>query len=260
MEIFWTARDLVELFGGICPETPNFLSAYKQRVEEISGSAASGLLYGYEFSIRDALIHATETINDPSHDTAVVHLHLLACIIASGSNAEEATTTWEALVATRRLGQTELGTDMTRSRLATWDSGARAWIEMGNICMSKEKSQLESLLRHAEFGHWNISPIIGESYATTQWVASLITAWLSALTIMENLASGQPQEVQDGEILRILAAWHVYPDVYVFGSRNLEAHMHDTLVPRRGFLTVDFGRGANAPSNEMLRSLALADV
>ncbi|KAL2694727.1 hypothetical protein Neosp_001313 [[Neocosmospora] mangrovei] len=259
-EIFWAARDLAKMFEGMCPETPNFLSAYKQRFKEISGSTTRGFSYEYGLSIRSDLTRATDARYDQSHYRAIVHLHLLACIIASGSDAEEATTTWETLVTARRLAQTELRPDISRSRLATWDSGARAWIGMGNSCMPKKKRQLKSLLQHAEFGPWKISPIFGESYTATQRVTPLINLWLSALTTMENLASGQPQEVPDGEILRILAAWHMYPDVYVFGSRNLEAHMHDALVPRRGFLTVDFGRGAKAPSNEILRSLRLPDA
>ncbi|KAJ4218469.1 hypothetical protein NW759_008363 [Fusarium solani] len=258
---FVTVRDLAGLFEGICPATPNFLLAYKQRVEEIYGSTAPGTLNGYTLSIRVALRHMTDAgLPYPSLGGAVVHLHLLACIIALGSDAEEATSTWESIVAFRTLDQAELRGDITRSRLATWDSSARAWIELGDKCMSKEKNQLESLLQQVELAPWKMFPIIAESYTGTQRVSALINVWLSALTIMENLTLGRRQEVQDGEVLRVLPAFHLYPDVYAFGSRNVEAHMHDALVPPRGVLTVDFGPGAKATSNEIFRSLPLPDV
>lgn len=260
-DTFMASTEITALFEDMCPETPNFLSAYKQRDSEISRLVEPEFFYGYNLSLRTALVEATNA-NSPfsSHYRVAAHLHLLACIIALGSDAEEATSTWGTIVALRTSGHAALRRGITRSQLAMWDSSARAWIETGNRCMSKEKSQLESLLQHAELAPWKTFPIIVESYTATQRVSTLINAWLSALTIMENLTSGQPQEVQDEEVLRVFPAFHLYPDVYVFGSRNVEAHMHDAVVPPRGVLTVDLGPGAKAPSNKILRSVSIPYV
>lgn len=260
-ESFMTAKDLAMQFRNMCPETPNFLLAYKQRVEEIYGSAETGFIAGYALSIRATLCEMTEAkLPYLSLGGAIVHLHLLACIIALGSNAEEAMSTWEAIVALPMLGQGELRRGVTRSQLAMWDSIARAWIETGDRCMSKEKSQLESLLQQVDLAPWKMFSLTFDNHTGSQRISDLFNAWLSALTVMENLASGQPQEVQDGEVLKLFSAFHLYPDVYVFGSRNAEAHMHDALVPPRGVLTVDFGLGAKATSNEILRALSLPDL
>lgn len=194
-DTFMTSTEITALFEDMCPETPNFLSAYKQRGSEISRLVEPEFFYGYNLSLCTALVEATNA-NSPfsSHYRVAVHLHLLACIIALGSDAKEATSTWETIVALRTSGHAALRRGITRSQLAMWDSSARAWIETGDRRMSKEKSQLDSLLQHVELAPWKAFPIIAESYTATQRVSALINAWFSALTIMENLTSGQPQE------------------------------------------------------------------
>jgi hypothetical protein len=51
---------------------------------------------------------------------------------------------------------------------------------------------------------------------------SVIEAWRNALTIMESLLSGIPQEVSEGAGLLGLSYWHLYPDILIFGLKQLK--------------------------------------
>ncbi|KAH8157989.1 hypothetical protein CIB48_g10256 [Xylaria polymorpha] len=60
----------------------------------------------------------------------------------------------------------------------------------------------------------------------------------SMFDAVKRLVSGVLQEVQDGSAILGLAAWHIYPDINVFGSKRVEVLMNDPLVARGGILSL----------------------
>jgi hypothetical protein len=55
---------------------------------------------------------------------------------------------------------------------------------------------------------------------------------------MENLISGMPQAVHDGAAIVALSAWHLYPDMIVFGTKIIEISMKDKLIRAGGVLNL----------------------
>jgi hypothetical protein len=45
----------------------------------------------------------------------------------------------------------------------------------------------------------------------------VVNAWKMAMEMMENLLNGISQSAPNGSILVTLSAWHIYPDMLVFG-------------------------------------------
>jgi hypothetical protein len=60
--------------------------------------------------------------------------------------------------------------------------------------------------------------------------ASVISAWTTALNMMEELLSGKPQGIQDGSLLLALSCWHLYPDLIVSQTIKLMPCTIDILT------------------------------
>lgn len=89
---------------------------------------------------------------------------------------------------------------------------------------------------------------------------NVIEAWKAASTTMDNLMSGIAQEVHDGEHLIGIHAWHLYPDMIVFGGRNVEVKMNDDLIRRGGILTLRCSPSATTLKSGIIWSLSLGSL
>jgi hypothetical protein len=241
-----TARRLGALFEGACPDTPNLIAAYGKRVSEISQKVTDNEPRNYSKSIFAAYagVDATSIWAAATSSTAAIYVHLLACMLAEFWDATEATSIWVELVSQRRqdiANRLERGETMTfglaaaaaqqeisREQLASWDASARAWIHTAKSVMVRKHTQLELILK-------NISLSINDHRAVFSGVTE---AWKLALETMEKLISGMPHEVHNGAAVLGVAAWHIYPDIHIFGRKNIDVRFEDPLVAEGGFLSL----------------------
>jgi hypothetical protein len=268
-----TARRLAALFAGVCPKTPALVKAYGKRASEIAAQAASKVskahfdsVFSQYTGVDATSMWAAATSSQEGADGGAIHVHLLACMLASAWEAPEATSIWAEMVAERRheialevdrsgfvpfataaaAGQAEI----PRQQLAEWDASARAWLEVANTVKKKDQTQLRLILQN-----------VGLSIPSEGSVArNVIGAWSKAVTTMDNLISGIPQEVSDGSAIVGLMAWHIYPDIQVFGPRNVEVRMNDDLVRPGGILTLGCSPSATTPKSGITWSLSLSKL
>lgn len=241
-----TARRLGALFEGACPDTPNLIAAYGKRVSEISQKVTDDEPRNYSKSIFAAYagVDATSIWAAATSSTAAIYVHLLACMLAEFWDATEATSIWVELVSQRRqdiasrlergetmafgLAAAAAQQEISREQLASWDASARAWIHTAKSVMIRKHTQLELILK-------NISLSINDHRAVFSGVTE---AWKLALETMEKLISGMPHEVHNGAAVLGVAAWHIYPDIHVFGRKNIDVRFEDPLVAEGGFLSL----------------------
>ncbi|WQF89925.1 hypothetical protein CDEST_14939 [Colletotrichum destructivum] len=270
-----TARRLSSLFQDVCPETPNLIRAYGKRVSEISTKAtkrqstefANSMFESYA-GIDATSIWAAATSSDPARaDRGALHIHLLASMLAKMWTAPEAVSIWFELVKERQRvisEQLERGDalpfslaaaaaqhQIQRSQLAEWDASARAWLQTADSVMVKEQDQLRIILENIEL------PVSGGQSRASMLYLSVTEAWCRALLVMERLVSGVAQEVHDGAALVGLTAWHIYPEIHVFGSKAVKVPMQDPLVRPGGILTLGCGPSATPISQGVTWSLSL---
>ncbi|KAK2799750.1 hypothetical protein FQN51_006676 [Onygenales sp. PD_10] len=239
-----TARRLGALFEGVCPNTPNLVRTYGERVSEISKSAIDKDHNEYSQSIFSAYagVDATSIWAAATSSKAALHVHLLACMLARFWEPPEAVSIWVELVKKRRediatkledgdslpfaMATAAAQGEIARAQLAEWDASARAWIRTADEIKSRQQTQLQLVLKNID------APVT----QLTNVYSGVLDVWTSALKVMENLLSEMPQAVRDGATLLGLASWHIYPDLVIFGSRNVEIRMNDMAVPRGGVL------------------------
>lgn len=118
--------------------------------------------------------------------------------------------------------------DLTRPQLADWDASARAWLQTADEAKIREQKQLMLVLN-------NVKLPVDHNSSVYQ---SVTRAWKTAMTMLENLIMGMPQQVQNGAILLALSAWHLYPDIIVLGDTVAAVGLKDPLVASGGSLTI----------------------
>lgn len=239
-----TARQLGALFEGVCPQTPSLLEAYGTRASEIAKASKSisepyiSTLFAEYTGIDGTSIWAAATSSK-----SALHVHLLACMLARMWTAPEAVAIWVELVAERKRDiahkvdegggvsfslAAAVGQEITRPQLADWDASARAWLHTADAVQQRNQKQLELILKNLNF------PISGDSKV----FSSVITAWSAAVETMDKLVAGMPQQVQNGATLLGLSAWHLYPDMSVFGPQIVPVKMNDPLIITGGVLSL----------------------
>lgn len=241
-----TARRLGALFNGICPETPALIKAYGARVSEISKEATEKQSRDYSKSIFAAYVgvDATSIWAAATSSKPAIHVHLLACMLAEIWDAPKAVSIWVELVEKRRLdiiqridqgeavhfglASAAAQQEISRDQLAAWDASARAWIQTAKSVKNKQDTQLRIILRSV---HYAVNAI-------DALYASVIDAWKLALETTEKLILGMPQEAHNGAAILGLAAWHIYPDMHVYGKKNVVVPMDDELVAHGGVLSL----------------------
>ncbi|KAF4945311.1 hypothetical protein FGADI_12051 [Fusarium gaditjirri] len=262
------ARRLGALFSGICPDSPNLIKAYGARVSEISKTATQKESQEYSKSIFASYVgvDATSIWAAATSSTTAIHVHLLACMLAELWDASEATSIWAELVAERRkdiahrleqgealhfgLASAAAQQEITRDQLASWDASARAWIQTGKSVMSKNDAQLRLILKNVYFA-------INPSEAP---FVSVIDAWKLAIETTEKLILGIPQEAQNGAAILGLSAWHIYPDIHVYGNKNINVTMNDELVGAGGILSLASCPSQRTESRGVYWSLCLSHL
>ncbi|KAH8802162.1 hypothetical protein F5882DRAFT_457177 [Hyaloscypha sp. PMI_1271] len=251
-----TARKLGALFEQILPSTPNLVKAYGSRASAIfetpgvspRGSRRDGPFENFVGADGSSLWAAATS------GSASIAVHLLACMLARSWTAKQATSIWVELVEERKtqveatvkdgnvLSMSLVMTaqqDIAREQLRLWDDSARSWLQSADAVKFSEQKRLELILKNVNI------PI---STGTTTY-SKVLGAWTSAMTGLENLLSGVPQQICDASILLALSSWHIFPDLLVLGKKTTNVKFKDPLVPGAGVLTVglqnsDSGKGA----------------
>jgi hypothetical protein len=263
-----TARRLGSLFEGVCPPTPNLIKAYGKRVSEIAELAASKTPVDYSKSIFASYsgVDATSIWAAATSSKAALPVHLLNCMLARVFEAPEAISIWVELVKEQRqniarkledgeslpfsLATAAAQQEIPRSQLAEWDASARAWLRTADGVKERNQTQLRLVLK-------NIAIPVNQKTAV---FTSVIEAWKSALTTMDSLISGSPQAVSDGAAIVGLSAWHLYPDMTVFGTQIVEISMGDDLINAGGILSLGLSSSANDTSPGVYWCLSLTSL
>ncbi|KAK8108140.1 uncharacterized protein PG998_010153 [Apiospora kogelbergensis] len=241
------ANRLGALFEDVCPPTPNLVKAYGKRASEVSQAIAideakkeSSWIFS-EFTGVDA----TSLWAAATSSKSALPIHLLACMLARMWPDGEATSLWVEIVAERRqeiaskfergepikysLSAAAAQQEITREQLASWDASARSWLRIADVAKSKMQKQLMLIIKNIEI------PVNSEP----SLYRSVLKAWVSALETVESLIQGSPHVVADGAVLVALSAWHLYPDLIVFGGHeNKEVSLDDPLVKPGGSVSL----------------------
>lgn len=243
-----TARRLGALFGELLPPTDDLFRAYGTRVSEISslthinpcGSPEKSGIFASHVGADTTSIWAAVTSG-----SAAIAVHLLACMLARTFTGPEAVSAWVEIVQMRKeiiMDQKRSGLyanehqaavsaaqqDISRADLANWDASARAWLQSADEAKKLQHKQTTLILHNASL------PVNNEP----ETYASVIKAWVDALEAMNSLLRGVPQRVQDGTALVAISAWHLYPDMNVYGGSCVEVKQNDPLFNRSAFLIV----------------------
>lgn len=232
-----TARKLGALFEPLVPPIPNLLSAYGQRVSEISakiGSASSGVSgTGFGIFSSQAGPDATNIWAAATSGRGAMAVQLLACMLARIWTEPQAISLWVELVERRRT-QVNVSTvdgsnvatlmaaqqTFNREQLAAWDSSARSWIKTADAEKRVQQTQLMLIISNMEL------PV----NSSNDLFESVIKAWTSAMVAMENLVQGIPQQIRDGAILLAISSWHLYPDMAVLSDVMTPVRQNDRLM------------------------------
>jgi hypothetical protein len=251
-----TARRLGALFQQIIPSTPKLVEAYGRRATEIvetpglnpRGSKHDGAFEKY-VGMDYTTIWAAVTSG-----TASLGVHLLSCMLARAWEPKEAVAIWVELVNFRQKeimtgldqqyhiigNETAIAAhqEITREELALWDNGARSWLRQADRAKPRDFDRFRLIAANAGVAY----PAGG---AGKSLYKSVIETWTQSMVCAENLFKELPQQVSDRGILLAISAWHLYPDLAVFGgstSAPPKVAFNDPLVPSRAVLTVGLER------------------
>ena len=240
------ARRLGALFAQRIPSTPLLVKAFGQRASDIiqtpgvnpRGTSADGPFQ--EFVGADA----TSIWAAATSGVASIAVLLLACMLARKfDDAKYAIAIWSELVAERQReirmaevnGEIILETSMmaarqtiTREELALFDASARSWLSSADEVKISEQKRLMLILK-------NIPTPVSVGSTTYDKVVS---AWTGAMTGLEDLLKGMPQQISDSAILLALSAWHLYPDLLVLSKETKKVRFGDTLFIDSAVVTV----------------------
>jgi hypothetical protein len=262
-----TARRLGALFDRILPPTPELFRAYGSRASEISNSSQvrpqDPTSFG-SFAAR-AGADATSLWAAATSGPSAISVHLLACMLANIWEGPEATSIWVEIVSRRKHeiivdfeqnSTTDIASlaaaqqDLTREQLAEWDASARAWLQTADGVKKRQQVQVRLIIDNVA----GTVSTIGNVYE------SVISAWKTSLSQMENLLKGIPQQAQSGAALLSLASWHLYPDMVAIGTSTTEVSQADSLFPTGGILTIGLQPSDTKKGNGISWSLPLAHL
>ncbi|MCJ1371758.1 hypothetical protein MMC20_002977 [Loxospora ochrophaea] len=263
-----TARKLGSLFESLLPATPTLTKAYGLRASEIlaSHSASPGGAKSHGPFAEFVGIDGTTIWAAATSGSGAIAVHLLACMLARIWTASEATSIWEELVAERKIeldhsvqsGSSHLQ-DMvaaqlvvSKEQLSEWDTSARAWLRAADeveLVRTKQK-QLMLILDNIRI------PVNNK----LQVYRSVMEAWKTALSTMDNIIGGASYSIQDGAVLLALSSWHLFPDMIVLGSTNTEVKQRDSLIHPGGVLTIGLQSVENKGAKGIQWSLSLAHL
>lgn len=261
-----TARKLGALFEETATIPDSLYAAYGLRVSEISASEAINPQDRHRYGLFEGHVGADATTiwAAATAGKSAMAINLLACMLARLWSASQATSIWFELVehrkkqisaecdgseATHLTRCVVASQEITRKELAEWDSSARAWVSLADGVKKTEYQDLEAILQ-------SLSLPVDTS---TDVYTSVIRAWNIAMTTMDSLIRGMPHSV-NGAVLVAISAWHIYPDVDVFGNHNKSFTFDDQLVQRGGCLTVGLEDRSPENTSGVYWSLSLAHL
>ena len=160
-------------------------------------------------------------------------------MLARTFNIEEATSIWAELVEEQKkflrssLGeslypegngwtQQVIVQEISRRDLSQWDASARAWLQSADQAKILPHKQMQIIINDIAI------PVNNEPTV----YRSVTAAWKGALIAVDNLLQGVPRKIQDGAALLAISAWHLYPDMVVYGGRDgkgIDIKMKDSL-------------------------------
>ena len=240
-----TARRLAALFEQLIPSTPKLITAYGLRSTEIiqtpgvnpKGSPKHGPFETYVGADGTAM-WAAATSGVPA-----LGVYFLACLLARAWDAKEAISIWVELVNKRRdeiedgwkmnhavseSSRMSVYQDISREDLARWDASARAWLRSADEVKAKEQTQLMLIIKNIQV------PFNGGESTYSK----VIEAWQQAMSALEQLLCGRPQEISNRSILLAFSAWHLYPNLVVLGSETKNVQFSDHIMDPRGAATI----------------------
>ena len=243
-----TARKLGALFHGVVSPAPALLSAYGSRVSQIAekqklepSERAKHGIFSYISGADASSIWAAAT----SGENAIL-VHLLACMVAAMFDAPQAVALWMELIDRRKADLENIKDPglnygkliasgmaakqhFTRDEMATWDNGARAWLQSANFVMRRQR---ETALEYTDTAATIVNPISDVYLSVTR-------AWEDAVVSMDSLVRGVPQKVRNGAVLLAMNSWHLYPDLCVLSRGPDVLFQHDDLIMDSGILSID---------------------
>lgn len=240
-----TARRLAALFEQLVPSTPNLITAYGRRSSEIIQMPGVNPEASPKYGPFESFVGADGTAMWAAATSGIPALgvYLLACLLARAWDAQEAISIWVELVEWRRR-EIEYGAktnhiisessrlsvlqDISREDLARWDASARAWLRSADQVKVKEQAQLMLIVKNAQL------PFHGGASTYRK----VIETWRQAMQGLESLLCGRPQEIFNGAILLAFSAWHLYPNLIVFGHEIKTIKFDDQCVDPRGIGTI----------------------
>jgi len=246
------ARKLGALSEQVLPTAPELIAAYGRRVSEISqvnsvnprGNNGDGP-FAEQMGADGTAIWAAAT-SGPS----AMPVLMLACMLARIWSGPEATSLWAEIISQRQeeIRTTCDGTrgsdfaslqamqqEFSRTQLAEWDASVRAWLRSADEARMRDQRQLMLILN-------NVNLPVSSNLSVYN---SVLDTWKTAMVSMDNLVKGVPQRVQCGALLLGLSAWHLYPDMVVYGKSIKEIRYNDSLVSIGGILTVGLQNDEN---------------
>lgn len=229
-----TARCLGALFEAIIPQIPRITVAYGTRVSEICAQVQPKTQPAAMFTDR-AGADGTSIWAAATSGQHAIAMHLLSCMLARIWKPAEATSLWVELVERRKqeifksynsASATGISAIMAaqqlinREQLSAWDASARSWLQTADATKRFQQTQLMLIIN-------NVRMPVNTSKDPYE---SIISAWKSGLTAMENLLQGASQRVQDGAILLAISSWHIYPNMQVLSDLVKDIDMSDGLM------------------------------
>lgn len=261
-----TARKLGALFEQISIPGPELVKAYGQRASQISSSDIAQNTEWYLNNIFQEYVgtDGTAVWAAAVSGTPAIGVVLLACMLARMWDAPKTISVWSELVEKRKDQISILydGTqpshvaylaaarqEIERKELAEWDASARSWLEIADKVKDREHRRMEDIVMKLSL------PVDGSSDV----FESVTRAWKIAIT-MENLCKGIPQRVHNGAVLIAITAWHLYPDISLYGPQFQTLQQRDGLVAPGGQLTVGLEDANPSSATGVYWSLSLANL
>jgi hypothetical protein len=184
-------------------------------------------------------------------------------MLARAWSGPEATAIWVELVASRKqdikknsdpsqpqgfLARTVSEMELPRSQLAAWDASARAWLRSADESKTFQQTQLRLILKDSGLS-------INSSRNT---YSSVVEAWTLAMSSLQKLIQGIPQNISKASILLGLLSWHIYPDLNIVDPMT-HVNFSDPLVNHGGVVTLGLNR-EGASDTGVRWSLALSHL
>ncbi|GLA81319.1 hypothetical protein AtubIFM56815_004963 [Aspergillus tubingensis] len=274
------ARRLGVLFDDVLPEVPLLLEAYGTRASEIAQETSQKLhqprnivdgFFGTHLGIDSTTIWASATSG-----RSVLRIHLLACFLARIWTHQEATGVWKDIVEHRQamirrqaqsseimdnyLAQLAAAHEIDEALLASWDSSARAWLQIADQAKKKEQIQVQLIVNNRSVAVKDQENSDDQPSPKPNSYDSVMSNFNRALTAMESLIKGEPQRITDAGIMLGLTSWHLYPDLVVLTSSTKEISQKDRLVKEGGIVTIAIAPETGPRADGVYWSLPLASL